>query len=91
MHAFLVPQNTQVNCIPAGKSWESENIHNHWTQKENCFFVEDLVLDPTGIVESAPEADSPAGRMYRNSGYYGFKRDGWILLVPGRSLAPELD
>ena len=91
MHAFIVPQNTQVNCIPASKPWEAENIRSHWTQKENMFFVEDLVLDPTGITEPAAEAKSPAGKMYSNRGYYGFAKDGWIILVPGKSLAPERD
>lgn len=84
MRAFLVAAQTPVYTIKDGKEWSGKNVHQHITQEENIFFLEEICVDPTGIGKTmacVPGAVT-VGSHWAEMGYYGFRRDGWAILVP---------
>jgi len=83
MRAFVVKAGTQVNVIPVGKEWYGNNFQEHTTVHENMFFLEDMVVDPTGILTGAcgPQDAVTIGGHYAKRGNYGFKKDSWVMLV----------
>lgn len=80
MRGFVVPKGTEVKVKKTRSEYSSGNISFHTTKKENCFFVEEMAIDPAGIVGCGPD-NVTIGGYYAQCGYYGFDRDGWTLLV----------
>jgi len=80
MRAFEVKKGTIVNVIAEGKEWFSYNFEEHECQKDNLFFVEDICVDPLGHVGCRPNEQNIGG-AYAKAGYYGFRRDGYVVLV----------
>ena len=82
MIAFQVKKGTVVHCIEDGKEWAAPNIREHETVKDNLFFLEELIVDPTGISRTACIPNCVTiGSAYAGAGFYGFRRDGWSMLV----------
>lgn len=84
MRIFSIKEGTESLLIKEGKQWFSDNFLSWKTRKDLSFGVEDLVVDPTGISKVAVTADyiHCVGGWYAQLGYYGFKKQGYILLVP---------
>jgi len=84
MIALIVPKNTEVTVIKDNTEFYGNNLKQHVTTKENMFFAEDIRIDPLGNVGCGPQDESTIGGWYAEHGYYGFARDGWIMLVHAR-------
>lgn len=84
MRAFTIAKGTTIKIIKEKTEWYAENFAEHVTTKENMFFLEDMVVDPTGILGQAcgPQHKRTIGGAYAAAGNYGFKRDGWVALIP---------
>lgn len=80
MRAFEVPALTPVLVIRDGKEWRAPNIVNYVTRKSQTFFIEEMIVDPLGHVGCGPN-DVTIGGAYAAAGYYGFRRNGFALLV----------
>lgn len=80
MRGFIVKAGEQVKVIKNGKEWYTENFIDHVTKNETCFFLEEIRVDPLGNVAHGPD-DHTIGGLFAQKGYYGFERDGWILLI----------
>ncbi len=87
MLALIVPAGTETRVIRSGKPWSSNNIKVHVTATENLFFREDIVVDPVGNLGTNRSHSHTIGGTYAEAGWYGFERDGWILLVPANKVA----
>ena len=82
MIALEVKKGTDGLVIKDGKEWVAPNFTNHTTTKDLLFFAEDIRIDPLGKVGCGPQDCVTIGGVYAAGGWYGFERDGWILLVP---------
>lgn len=74
MRAFEVKKGTRVNVMKEGQVWALENVKTYVTQKDNLFFIEEMVLDPMGMV--APKENDCFGE-----GFYGFLQNGWYCVI----------
>lgn len=90
MRAFSIKAGTKVGMVAPGKEWFGDYWKEHYLQHDRIFFVEDIVIDPTGI--GSRYACTPGcvtvGSNWAEAGYYGFKLDesygslkGYIVLV----------
>jgi hypothetical protein len=76
MRAFSVKAGTDVRMVPvetySGGGFMA--LRDYTTQKDKMFFVEDIVIDPTGINKDAstPDHKSTVGGAYAAGGWYGF-------------------
>ena len=82
MRAFIVPQGTEARYIKEGPGQEW-HIAENWTKRPTCcehvFFTEELALDPVG--QLGCRRGYTIGGDYERKGYYGFTRDGWVMVV----------
>jgi len=82
MRAFTIKKGTPAKVIRDGKEWLNDNFVNHTTTKDNMFFIEDMTVDPTGISKTACVPGTVVvGSAWAGAGYYGFRKDGYTLLV----------
>lgn len=80
---FEIKAGTEVKVIRDGKEWYSDNFRIHVTKEDNLFDKEEMIIDPTGIASWCPPINGvTVGSAYAKAGWYGFRRDGWALLVP---------
>jgi len=87
MGMFLVEKGTAVFVIKEGDSWCADNIKPYITKNDNVFDKGEMILDPTGILSYAHgPGNNNIGQYYASNGYYGFKRDGWYIIVYSRSV-----
>ena len=82
MRGFVVKKGTPALTVKDGVEWEANNIKRIETSKEHCFFREDIVVDPIGKIACHSGYAKTVGGNFAKRGYYGFRRDGWTLLVP---------
>ena len=76
MKLFKIYKGTKVQVIKEDVMLNKDNIHTHITKNDNIFEMEEMVIDPLGRV------GSPAlNRVYGSRGYYGFRKNGWVLFV----------
>lgn len=80
MKLFKVEKNTNVYVVKNDVAWLHLNVKDFVTTKENIFEIEDMVIDPIGKIGFNREAKHIGG-YYARQGYYGFKKDGWVMLV----------
>ena len=80
MIALNVKQGTKGKVIKTGVEWRGDNFVEHTTTRDLMFFAEDIRIDPTGNIGPHPQGVTIGG-AYARAGYYGFERDGYILLV----------
>ena len=81
MLALNVAKGTKGLVIKDGKEWVAPNFITHTTTRDLMFFVEDIRIDPLGHVGCGPQDVATIGGAYAKGGWYGFERDGYILLV----------
>lgn len=82
MKVYAVPPGTDVVVVAEDVEWAGLNFRVTKTKRINQFNEDELVLDPVSCVckHHAPNAQT-FGPAYARNGYYGFKRDGFIMLV----------
>ena len=82
MGMFFIKKETPVLVIKEGRDWLPQNFKPHATQFDNVFGKEEMIIDPTGIAKhcTGPKGVT-VGSGYADQGCYGFKRDGWFLVV----------
>ena len=81
MIALEVKAGTKGKVIKDGREWHGDNFKDHTATKDLLFFAEDIVIDPIGKLGPAPNGVTVGG-AWAKAGWYGFKRDGWVLMVP---------
>lgn len=83
MGMFVVKAGAEAIAIRDGREWYPENMTEIKTKTTHVFWKEEMILDPTGIAKWAcvPANDRTIGGAYAKAGYFGFRRDGWALLV----------
>jgi len=84
MKLFEVKKGTEVRAIRDGREWYPGNFEVRVTKKDHVFDLEEIRVDPVGQVGSHKGHRKTLGGAYAESGYYGFGRAGWVLLVPMR-------
>ena len=82
MKLFKIPKGTEVRCIRDGVPWFSGNFREHVTKEDQLFDVEEVCVDPVGNLGTNRTHGNMVGAAYARNGWYGFRRDGWVLLVP---------
>ena len=80
MTALEVKAGTQGKVIKDGREWRGENFKDHAVTKDLLFFAEDIAIDPLGNL--SPVGGVTIGGAWAKAGWYGFRRDGWVLMVP---------
>ena len=80
MIALEVKAGTQGKVIKDGREWRGENFKDHTVTKDLLFFAEDIAIDPLGNL--SPVDGVTVGGAWAKAGWYGFRRDGWVLMVP---------
>jgi len=80
MKMFKVAQGTKVVVIKSGAEWYTKNFVDHSTKNENLFAMEEIVIDPVGKLGPSKNGVTVGG-AWAAAGYYGFERDGYILLA----------
>ncbi|MHC1728548.1 MAG: hypothetical protein AB9866_21530 [Syntrophobacteraceae bacterium] len=82
MRAYLVKPGTQIIAIKEHAPWRGLNLRIVPTQVENMFTEDNIILNPTtcACTHHAEHAQT-IGPAYAKIGYYGFLRDGHIMLV----------
>jgi len=86
MRAFEVKKGTKCSVIKDGAEWTSNHFKPFTTTKDLLFFVEEIAIDPAGIVGCGPQHKNVIGGAWAAGGYYGFRRDGYCLMVPLNSV-----
>lgn len=83
MGMFIVEKGTECKVIKDGKEWYASNFIDHKTKEDQVFDKGEMIVDPTGIAKSwcCTPRDQVIGGDYAKAGYYGFRRDGWAILV----------
>lgn len=79
---FEIQPGAKVRIKRTGSMWTGANIDFHTTTKLNAFTQENILIDPLSIF--APVENTTTARIkarWAECGYYGFRRDGWVLLV----------
>lgn len=80
---FEVKQGTEVKVIKDGVEWYSQNFRTWITKKDNLFDKEEMIIDPTFIASwCPPKGGVTVGSAYAEAGYYGFRSQGYAILVP---------
>jgi hypothetical protein len=87
MGFFLVNKGTVAAVIRPGKTPSKDNIVFHATKKNNIFDKAELISDPTGIQGVPSEFWDTIVENFRCNGYYGFKKDGWLLFFHHEDVA----
>ena len=73
---FKIYKGTKVQVIKEDVPLNGSILKNHITKNNNIFEIDDMIIDPSG------EIGSPSGnRIYGSQGYYGFRKNGWIMIV----------
>ena len=62
----------------------SRLLKDYITKQENVFAAKELKVDPL-----APQQGSDYFSQYSRDGWYGFERDGFVLLVPASRVRIE--
>jgi hypothetical protein len=86
MGMFLIPQGTKVKLIREGKEWHAQNIREFVTTKLNVFEKEEVVVDPVGKLGCHQGHSKTIGGAYAKAGWYGFRSQGWNVLVPASNV-----
>jgi hypothetical protein len=86
MKAYVVPAKIEARIVQNGKEWGYGNIKTYTTTKKNMFFEEDIRVDPIGKIACHKGYAKTIGGSFAASGYYGFERDGWVLLVHAKDV-----
>lgn len=76
---------TTVRIIKEGVEWFSNNFQEHETTKDNVFNLEEMTIDPTMPYSSwclTRYNKSTVGGYWAECGYYGFRQNGWFVLIP---------
>lgn len=81
MHYF-VPVGTSALVICDGADWIEKNIRQYVTEHESAFTEAELIVDPT----AAGCGCLTIGDVYAQMNYFGFRRNGWVLLVPAEEV-----
>lgn len=80
---FLIKADTNVRVIRDGQEWYAPNFREWKTRQDNFFEKHEMVIDPTFIATWTPPANGVTiGSAYADAGWYGFRRDGFIVLCP---------
>ncbi len=76
MKQFKIYKGTNIFAIKEDVILNNSNIRNVKTKNDNIFEMEDMIIDPLNRI------GSPAlNRVYGSRGYYGFRQNGWIMIV----------
>lgn len=78
---FLVPTGTKSRVIKEKAEWLPGNFRQWTTRKENVFDKHEVAVDPVGKLGVHRGFSKTIGGAYAAGGYYGFARDGYIILV----------
>jgi hypothetical protein len=75
MRAFVVPAGTAGIAIKTRQEWTTANLRHITTRAERIFYLEQIVVDPTGISRHVPGPGhaNVIGGHYAKAGYYGFE------------------
>lgn len=79
--ALSIPKGTKALVIKDGKEWRGDNFHDYVTTKNLMFFREEIAVDPVGSLGACRHHAVTIGGDIARKGYYGFRRDGYVLLV----------
>jgi len=86
MKLFIIKKNTPIKVIKEGKEWYSKNFKDTFTKHENIFELHDIIVDPLGNIGSTRFNKVTIGSLFAENGYYGFKKDGWVMLVSANNV-----
>jgi len=97
MRAFIVRKGTFVEVTKKNHrgGWVNDYKEAKLLKTDTIFFVEDVMIDPTGIskITTVPRDKITISSEYAQSGYYGFQlnracqKAGWdIMLVPSTAV-----
>ena len=89
MGMFIVEKGVVARAIKDGREWVDKNFQTIKTKEVNVFDKHELIIDPTGIgtAYALTRANKVTiGGAYAAAGWYGFRRDGWSLLVESRDV-----
>ena len=81
MGMFQVEKGTKVRLIPEGKPWHPNHIREFTTTKVNIFTKEEVIVDPIKKLGTNRSHPKTIGGAYAKAGWYGFKSQGWNVLV----------
>ncbi len=82
MKIFEIKKGTQVEVIKEGLEWWRDNFKKHVTGADHGFLLEEMIIDPVGNIGCTKRHKNVIGGLYAERGYYGFRRDGFCLVVP---------
>lgn len=91
MNTYEIQSGIQVKVKRVGSKWIGANIDLRHTTQVNTFTDQDIELDPDSIY--APVEDNFTARVkarFMNCGYYGFRRAGWLMLVPKKLVIKQV-
>ena len=79
MKLFKIKRDTPVRAVKSRTEWYPANMVDTVTKKDNLFELEDMIVDPL----KAGQYPLTIGDSYAKAGWYGFEKDGWVMLVSG--------
>ena len=79
---FEIKAGTAVKCIKEHQEWFVNNFRSHTTKADQLFGKEEVAVDPVGKLGAHRGMPCTIGGQYAANGWYGFRRDGWVMLVP---------
>lgn len=87
---LIVPPDTFVIVVPKDKEWGGHNFKLIQTTRMNEFDSSEIIIDPVSktCTHYAPNAQK-FGVSYAISGYYGFVKEGYCMLVEGHNVFVE--
>jgi hypothetical protein len=89
MHEYTIDSNTPIIVIKAGASWgEMSNFKPTRSRFANTFSEEEMIIHPNEFSCSYEGAENApiVGAAYSAMGYFGFLRDGYVVLTPAENV-----
>lgn len=80
MVALEVKKGTKGQIIRDGQEWTGNNFREFETTKDLLFFAEEIAIDP--LFKLGQVGTNTIGAAWALAGWYGFRRQGYVLLVP---------
>ena len=89
MKIFTVEQGTAVRMIEDGREWFGDRFIHHITNHDNAFDLEEMCVDPVMPFSTwcCTRYDTKTvGGYWAECGWYGFRRDGWVMMIPANKV-----
>ena len=87
-NTFLVPEGTEAILIRADAPWGWKNYRLIETKQANTFLESEVIINPVTLeCRHTAQYAQRFSASYARSGYYGFRRGDYCLLVPGENVS----